>query len=65
MIAPVPAFPNVNLWKREMKWMRLLQTRNVKPSAHIRPLNRDRVIVPARMYALPICPKYFASCQII
>ena len=57
MIAPVLVCPNVKSWKREMKWMRLLQTRSVMHGVCIQMRIRSPATVRALMYVLPTCPR--------
>ena len=52
MIAPVHVCPNVKSWKREMKWMRLLQMRSVEHDACIQMRIQRQVTVHALMYGL-------------
>ena len=59
MIAPVLVCPNVKSWKREMKWMRSLQTRIAVFADRVRTRTNTQFpeIVRALMYALPTCPR--------
>ena len=57
MTASVPVWTNVKSWKREMKWMRLLQTRNAGHDACTQMLVRSPVIVLARARVSPTCPR--------